>query len=152
MTKKMLKLRLVTLVIALISVLFIIAAQDPPEFGTLEEVIVWMIEGGGSMVLAGYIIAYVLENIQAWHNLPVVVKKLVPWALAGIIGFIGRTVLVADLLAYIPPIIQSVLLMLIGWLFSQIAYKGVKEGSYGESTRGAAYGKPVASIPTPPAG
>ena len=138
---KILKLRLILLIIALTSFLFVVAAQTAPDFGSLAEVLIWVIEGGGAMILAGFIVAYLLENLAFWHNLPVFVKKITPVVMAALLGVGAQSVLLGDLLSYIPPVIQSMMLMLVAWLFSQIAYKGIKEGGYGESTRVAAASK-----------
>ena len=138
---KLIRLRLTLLILAFLSFLFLIAAQGVPDFGSLEEVMTWIISGGGAMILAGYIIAYLLENLTFWHNLPILIKKLAPFFFAGLIGFGARAILLGDLLAYVPPIVQSVILMLIAWIFSQIAYKGLKGTTYGASTREAASAK-----------
>jgi len=145
---KMLRLRLAMLVITFLAFVFGIAAQGVPEFGSLEEVLMWIIEGGGAMILAGYIVAYLLENLEFWHNLPAFVKKFTPFVLAALIGLGAKAIVLGDLLSYIPASIQVLVLMLIGWLFSQIAYKGIKEGVYGASTRAAA----AAKLPSSPQG
>lgn len=132
---KMLRLRLAILVIALALFVFGLAFQGVPEFGSLEEFLMWVLEGGGAMLLAGYVVAYLLENLAFWHTLPIFVKKFTPFVLAALIGLGAKAVLLGELLSYIPASIQVLILMLIGWLFSQIAYKGIKEGAYGESTR-----------------
>jgi xanthine/uracil permease len=117
-------------------VLLSIAAQgDVPEFGSLEEFLVWVGAGGGGMVLSGLVIAYFLENLAFWHGLPRAVKLIVPIALAGLFGFLAQSVLAAELLTMVPPVVQGVVLMLIGWLFSQIGYKSIKEGDYAASAR-----------------
>jgi hypothetical protein len=132
---KMLRLRLAILVIALTLFIFGMAFQGVPEFGSLEELLMWVLEGGGAMLLAGYVVAYLLENLAFWHNLPLFVKKFTPFVLAALIGLGAKAVLLGDLLSYIPASIQVLILMLVGWLFSQIAYKGIKEGGYAASTR-----------------
>lgn len=124
-----------SLLIITVLLLPLIAAAQMEDFGSLEEVVVWIISGGGSMVLAGYVIAYLLENVPAWHDLPRWIKVLVPIALAGLFGFVAQSVLALELMTGVPPIVKSVLLMAINWLFSQRAYAGIKEGSYGESAR-----------------
>ncbi len=115
--------------------LTVIAAVQPEEFGSLEELLVWIVGGGGAMILAGYVVAYFLENLAFWHDLPRTVKVLVPLALAGVFGFAAQSVLALELLPLMPPIVQSVLLMLINWLFSQRAYAGIKSGSYAAGAR-----------------
>ncbi len=47
--------RRMTLVMIAVFALLIIAAQgDIPEFSTLEQFLVWVGTGGGSMILAGF--------------------------------------------------------------------------------------------------
>lgn len=115
--------------IGVVSLLMVAAAQ-PEEFGGLEELLTWVVAGGGAMVLAGYVIAYFLENLTFWHNLPRVVKILFPIVLAGVFGVVAQSVLALELLPGIPAVFQAVLLMLINWLFSQRAYAGIKSGAY----------------------
>ncbi len=55
---------------AIMALLSIAAQGDIPEFGTLEELIVWIAAGGGSMILAGLVVAFLLENFAWWHKLP----------------------------------------------------------------------------------
>lgn len=146
---KILRLRFVLLLIALVSMLFTVASlllQDVPEFGSLEELVVWIVSGGGAMILAGYVVAYGLENWTKWHTFPLFVKKFTPFVLAAIFSLIGRAILLADLLSYVPASIQVLILTLVAWLFSQLAYKGIKSGAYGESTRDAA--KALGAPPT----
>ena len=135
---KTLRLRLVLLVIAFMLFIFGMAAQGVPEFGSLEEFLLWVFQGGGSMILSGFIVAYFLENLTFWHNLPIFVKKFTPWVLAALLGLGAQAVLLGNLLDYVPASFQVLILTLIAWLFSQIAYKGIKEGGYGASTRAAA--------------
>lgn len=125
-----------TLFLIAASALLVIAAQGVPEFGTLEEFLVWVGVGGGSMVLAGLVVAYFLENMKWWHPLPRWIKILTPIVLSGVFAIVANSMMALDLLTFIPPIFQTILLMLIGWLFSQIGYRSIKEGSYGESARG----------------
>jgi fructose-specific phosphotransferase system IIC component len=105
--------------------LFMLAFQ-PDSFGTLEELLVWVVAGGGAMVLAGYFVAYFLENLAFWHTLPVWIKTVVPLVIAGVLGVVGSSLLSLDLLKIIPPGIQALILMLVNWVFSQRAYMGTK--------------------------
>jgi hypothetical protein len=106
------------------------------DFVSLEALLIWIISGGGAMVLVGYVMAFLLENWPAWHNFPRWVKVLVPIALAAVFGFGANGVLALELLDYIPVPIQTLILMLINWLFGQFAYRGIKDGAYAASARG----------------
>lgn len=129
-------LRRKILIIGLIwSALFLIAARALQEFGTLEEVLIWLAVGGGAMILFGYFEAYFLENWGFWHKLPVKVKLVVPLAVAAVLGFLAQAALTLDLPSAISPQFEAVILMLINWVFSQRAYKGIKEGAYAASSR-----------------
>lgn len=152
--------RRIFLVMIAVLGLFVIAAQgEVPEFSTLEELLVWVGTGAGAMVLSGLVLAYLLENMTWWHGLPRLAKLAVPILLTTGFGALAQFVIVADLLTYIPPIAHTVILTLVGWLFSQLGYRAIKEGNY------AARAKPVegfnfvagpdVSVPTspvPPAG
>jgi hypothetical protein len=138
--------------IAFGAILVIAAQGDLPEFSSLEEFFVWVGTGGGAMLLAGLVVAYFLENLKFWHGLPRVVKLIVPLALQGLFGFLAQSVLVADLLTSVPAIAQSILLMAIGWLFSQIGYRSIKEGDYAASARPVNPAPATPSVPVPPSG
>jgi fructose-specific phosphotransferase system IIC component len=105
-------------------------------YSSLLEFFQWIFQGGGAMILAGFVVAYLLENLGWWHDLPHWVKLVVPIILAGVFGVLAESLVVVGLLDQIPPVVQSIVLMLINWLFSQLAYKGIKEGAYAESARG----------------
>jgi len=117
------------------SALFLIAAESLQEFGSLNDVLVWVVVGGGAAILSGYVLAYLLENFAWWHNLPSWVKRLVPLALAGVFGFVAQAVLDLQLLSGVPPGVQALILTLINWLFNQRAYAGVKDTSYASSAK-----------------
>ncbi len=130
------KLFIPLLVITYLSVWFLMAFFQPEQFSSLEELLIWIVANGGAVILAGYVMAYFLENIAGWHTLPRWLKTIIPIAIAGLIGFFAESVLALELLAYVPPIVKSVVLMLINWLWGQRAYAGIKEGPYAASARG----------------
>ena len=105
------------------------------EFDSLAALLFWVAQSGGAMMLAGYVFAYFVENIPAWHELPRWVKTLTPIAVAAVLGFGAQSALSLDVLTGIDPKVASVILMLINWLMSQKAYKSIKEGDYGKSAR-----------------
>lgn len=121
--------------LAIVALLSIAAQGDIPEFGTLEELIVWIAAGGGSMILAGLVVAYFLENFGWWHNLPTKVKLVIPMALAAVFGFAAQSLLALEVLTLIPPTLQGVLLTLIAWLAGQVGYKSIKSGAYAASAQ-----------------
>ncbi len=115
------------------SSLFLMAARALQEFGDLEAVLVWVAVGGGAMALVGYLMAYLLENVPAWGNLPRLVKVLFPIAIASLLGFLANSILALDLVAEIPASYQAFLLAAINWVFSQRALMGANKASYGAS-------------------
>ena len=127
--------RMVLYLILVGTLLVIAAGGDVPEFGTLGEFFVWVGTGGGAMVLAGLVMAYLLENITWWHDLPRWLKLITPILLAAIFGFTAQSVIVLDLLLFIPAPMQMILLMLIAWLFSQLGYRSIRDGNYAASAR-----------------
>lgn len=128
--KLMIPLQLI--LVALVWVSLFLMAFQPDSFGTLEELLVWVVAGGGAMILAGYFVAYFLENLAFWHTLPVWIKTVVPLALAGLFGFVGSSLLSLDVLTLIPPSVQALILMLVNWVFGQRAYMGTKGKAYGK--------------------
>ena len=126
----------ITLVLIMVGVLLVIAAQgDIPDFGTLEEFFIWVGTGAGSMILAGLVMAYLLENFAWWHDLPRWLKLIAPIILSAVFATLAQSVIVLDLLIFIPAPAQIVVLMMIMWLLSQLGYRSIKEGPYGESAR-----------------
>lgn len=155
---KMIRLFYRRIVLSMIAIgtLLLIAARsfqgDVPEFNSLQELLLWIGTGGGAMVISGLVIAYFLENLAFWHNLPRSLKLVVPVVLTAIIGAVAQSVITLDLLTFVPPIVQTVLLMMVGWLFSQLGYRSIKEGNYAETAR-PENPQPTPSVPTPgPAG
>lgn len=105
------------------------------EFETLEGVLVWIVAGGGAMILAGYVEAYLLENWAGWHDIDRRIKLAFPIVLGLLLGVIAQALLNFDVLPDISPAVGSIVLWAINWLFSQKAYKGIKEGEYAASAR-----------------
>lgn len=120
--------------------IFLVAAQGQ-EFGSLEEILVWIITGGGAVALVAVIMAFLLENWPAWHNFPRWVKVGVPIFLAAFIGAFAEAVLELELLLFIPVAGRAFLLMLINYLFGQLGYMKLKATSYGSSARKIAASK-----------
>lgn len=105
------------------------------EYESLTELLVWIVSGGGAMILAGYVVAYFLENLKFWHGLPREIKIVVPIILAALLGSFAESLLALELLTQIPPTIKSLILVLINWFAGQRAYKGIKDGIYAASAR-----------------
>jgi hypothetical protein len=127
----------------IISSIFLIAArflqEEPPApFDTISALLLWIFAGGGAMWFTGRVMAFLLENWTAYHNFPLLVKKLFPVVLAGILGIVAQALYVSDLLTMLPPAVHAAILWAINYFFSQKQYAEIKEGAYGASTREAA--------------
>lgn len=116
----------------LLSTIFILAFQVG-EFSTIEEVLIWIAVGGGSVVLAGAVVSLLLENWKAWHNFPRLLKVAIPVILAGVIGTFAQTLLAIEAPALIPPAYSSLILVMLNWLSGQWQYMRVKDGAYAKS-------------------
>lgn len=136
--RRRLLFRFVVFPILIGSSLFLIAAVFLQEFTSLDEVIAWLATTAGTTWVIGSVMAYLLENWTGWHTLPRWVKILFPIVLSGIFGVIVQSAIAFNALAYIPDWLKMVLLTGANWLFSQRAYKGIKDSSYGSSARDAA--------------
>ncbi len=106
------------------------------DFESLEEVLVWIISGGGSMFLIGYVEAYLLENWAGWHKLSRGIKTFFPIIMAALLGVIAQSLLAFDVLEGVPPAIGMLLLTLVNWIASQKAYRGIKSGEYASAAKG----------------
>jgi hypothetical protein len=100
------------------------------DFGSLEEVLLWIIQGGGAAALVALFMAFILEVFPAWHNLPYWLKVSVPIVLAALVGAFAETILDLDLLAWIPDYVRAILLMIINWLVGQMGYLRAKRAGY----------------------
>ena len=119
----------------LLSTFFILAFQVG-EFGTVEEYLIWIAVGGGSVVLAGAVVCLLLENWKVWHNFPRWVKVIIPVILAGVIGTFAQTLLALEAPALIPPAYASLILVMLNWLSGQWQYMKVKDGAYAKTAKG----------------
>ena len=116
----------------LLSTFFILAFQVG-GFGSIEEFLIWIAVGGGSVFLAGAAVSLLLENWKAWHNFPRWVKVIVPVILAGIIGTLAQSLLALEVPALIPPAYGSLILVMLNWLSGQWQYMKVKDGAYAKT-------------------
>lgn len=101
-------------------------------FENLADVLVWLAVGGGSVAIAGAVMALLLENLGFWQGLPTWVKTIVPIIIAGFIGVGAQALIALDITAFVPPWMGSLLLVLINWLVGQWQYISLKsEARYG---------------------
>lgn len=122
------------ILLMILSSLFLVAFQAG-DFGSIEDLLVWIAVGGGSMVLAGAVVALLFENWKAWHTFPRPVKLAVPIILAGVFGIGAQLLLALEVPALIPPAYSSVLLIMLNWIAGQWQYMKVKDGVYANSAK-----------------
>jgi len=132
--KRIFSILMVLMVFVLMSG-FAFLAEDGLQFADLSSVLVWFAVGGGAMWLFGIVEARLLENIVFWHKLKPWIKKLVPIAFAGLVGFLAQSLIAVDITQYLPEGVAAILLAAINWYFSQREYGLIKESAYGSSAR-----------------
>ena len=108
------------------------------EFESLEGVLIWIFAGGGAVLLAGYVEAFLLENWGAWHGFPLWVKKSFPIIMAGVFGISAQLLVINELLVAVPPALSVVLLSALNWIFSQKGYISTKKNNYALATKNGA--------------
>jgi hypothetical protein len=138
LTRKKWPLKFMILIAILIFPLITAFRLLQGDFESLEAVLIWIIAGGGSMWLVGYVEAYLLENWAGWHGLPRWTKTLFPILMAAIFGVIAQSLLAFDVIASLPPAIGMLLLAAANWIFSQKAYISAKKEGYANAARTAA--------------
>ncbi|NOR90903.1 MAG: hypothetical protein GQ524_11700 [Anaerolineales bacterium] len=104
-------------------------------FENINELLLWVVSGGGAAILAGLVVAYGLENITAWHTLKPIYKKWIVLVLQA--GFAFGAIVLLDLgaLSGLPVWASGLILTMVGWLASQVGYARIKDGAYANSTR-----------------
>lgn len=110
------------------------------DFDSLEGLLIWIVSGGGAMILVGYVEAYLLENWAGWHKLSRAIKTLFPIVMAALFAIIAQSLLAFDVLENISPAVGTIILTMINWIFSQKAYRGIKKGGYADAAKLAADG------------
>lgn len=105
------------------------------EFGSLIDVLLWIVGAGGSMWIVGKLKARFLENLTFWHNFSPLLKKIITWVLAALLGVSAQILIEIDVTQYIPVWLSASLLSAINWYFGQKEYQEIKDSGYGETTR-----------------
>ncbi len=129
------KIRFRLFVFLMLLFTFFILAFQTAGFGSIEELLIWIAAGGGSVFLAGAVISLLLENWKAWHNFPRWVKVTIPVILAGVIGTFAQSLLALEAPALIPPAYASLILVMLNWLSGQWQYMKVKDGAYAKTAQ-----------------
>ena len=108
------------------------------DFDSLEAVLIWIISGGGAMILVGYVEAFLLENWAGWHKFPRWVKTFFPIIMAALFGVIAQSLLAFEALDGISPTVGMLVLTMINWISSQKGYISAKKEGYASAARNAA--------------
>ena len=105
------------------------------DYTDLTSVLVWL-SVLGAPYITGKVMAFVLENWKAWHNLPHAAKFLAPMLLSVGIAT-GAQVLLGfpDLLGILSPYWTLVLTAIITYLGSQQKYLEIKDTSYAQKVK-----------------
>lgn len=110
--------------------LFSTFLQALPDWKNFQEVLLWIVAGGASIIVAA-VFAFLAENFEFWHKLHKNVKLLISLILSALIGFGAYYVLaLPDVITIIQPYWALFVTMLLAWLGSQYAYLKAKNSSY----------------------
>lgn len=108
------------------------------DFDSLEGLLIWIVSGGGAMILVGYVEAYLLENWAGWHGLSRWIKTLFPIVMAALFGIIAQSLLAFNVVEGVSPAVGAIILTLINWIFSQRGYISAKSAGYAGAARAVA--------------
>ena len=107
-------------------------------FDTLQALLVWVIAGGGAIILANAVITLLFENWVWWHTAPDWFKKAVPIIFAGAFGIAAQLALSFDLGGLIPEPFATILLIFLGYLIQQITLAKADSAGYASSAKARA--------------
>ena len=105
--------------------------QQLPDWGSLEEVLLFLVAGGGAIVVA-FFFSWLAENFEFWHKWNSKLKLILSLVLSIGIGA-GAYYLLAlpELISLIQPYYALIVTIILAWLGSQIAYMKSKASAYG---------------------
>lgn len=93
-----------------------------PTFSSLSEFLVWLASAPGALVVAGLLVAYILERFEVWHNLAHDIKSAVTLALAVGVSYLAEKYLNTDIVAGNQELNQMFSLI-VYYLGNQLGYK-----------------------------
>ncbi len=105
--------------------------QQLPDWGSLEEVLLFLVAGGSAAVVA-VLFSFLAENFEFWHKINSTLKLVLSLVLSIVIGA-GAYYLLAlpDLISFIQPYYALIVTIVLAWLGSQLAYIKAKASGYG---------------------
>ena len=104
-------------------------------FLSINDILIWIVLGGGAAIIFGLLSARFLENLVFWHNLPKWVKKIVPVIGAGLIGILAQSLIAVDIGQYIPEWVAAMIIAAVNLYYNQKEYGLIKDTSYAEGAR-----------------
>lgn len=103
------------------------------DLTNLESLLLWLVLGGGSVVVVNKLFSYLVANWTFFANLPSNVKFLIALVAAPVIAVLAQVLLgYTELLAQIQPWFQIAMLSILGYVASQSNYIGIKRADYGK--------------------
>ena len=104
-------------------------------FLSMNDILVWIVLGGGAAIIFGLLSARFLENLVFWHNLPKWVKRIVPVIGAGLIGILAQSLIAVNIGQYIPEWVAAMIIAAVNLYYNQKEYGAIKDTGYAESAR-----------------
>ena len=105
--------------------------QQLPDWGNLEEVLLFLAAGGAAIAVAAFF-SFLAENFEFWHKISALGKLILSLVLSIAIGAGAYYLLsLPDLISFIQPYYALVVTIVLAWLGSQIAYMKTKASGYG---------------------
>ena len=99
---------------------------------SITAVLLWIIAGPGAAYLVGQLMAFILENVPAWHTFPTWVKFSVPIVLAALFAVVAKVLIgFPDVLAQISPWFTVIVTAISCYVASQRQYMKTRETGYG---------------------
>lgn len=121
--------------------MFISFLQELPNWGDLNQVLLWLIGGGVAVVVAA-VFSFLAENFEFWHKIPKYGKLIISFVLSMLIGAGAYyLLLLPEVITIIQPYWALFVMILLAWLGSQYAYIKAKNSGYAANTRAAALKK-----------
>ena len=122
-------------------ILFSSFLQELPNWGDLNQVLLWLVAGGSAVVVAA-LFSFLAENFEFWHKIPKNGKLIISLVLSILIGAGAYYFLsLPDVITLIQPYWALVVTIVLAWLGSQYAYMKAKNSGYAAKTQAKALGK-----------
>ena len=112
--------------------------QELPNWGDLNQVLLWLVAGGSAVIVAA-LFSFLAENFEFWHKIPKNGKLVISLVLSILIGAGAYYLLsLPDVITIVQPYWALFVTMLLAWLGSQYAYMKAKDSGYATKTQASA--------------